>query len=325
MGVSLLDLTNPYSWAVSLRNLLYDWGVFRVCKLGVPVISVGNLSVGGSGKSSLVRYLAQHLADKFHVCILSRGYKRDSKGTKVVSYRGDLMVSWKEAGDEPFMLAKVLKGVSLVVDEDRCRGGAFAVKELGAEVIILDDGFQHRRLYRDLDILLLKEGDLKDHLLPFGRLREPAFSIHRADALVLSYQDIKEWDVKLPKPTFRLWRKDWRILDSQGRVLNDWRGLEFIAFSGLGDNEQFFKTLERLGVKVVKKLSFRDHYHYKDMKLSEDHLYITTLKDLVKLPPNKNIYYLDFSIEVPGLMELVESVIIRERRAGSSAGRATDS
>ncbi|MEZ0361767.1 MAG: tetraacyldisaccharide 4'-kinase [Hydrogenobacter sp.] len=325
METNLLDLLNPYLWAVNLRNFLYDRNVLKVCKLGIPVISVGNLSVGGTGKSSLVRYISEYLSKKFHVCILSRGYGRKTKGTLLVSYKGELKVGWEEAGDEPFMLAKVLKGVSVVVDEIRCRGGFYAVEKLRAEILILDDGFQHRRIYRDFDILLLKKEDLKDHLLPYGRLREPLSSLFRADAIVLSYQELNEWDIKLEKPVFKLYRKNWRILDGEGNPVHELKNLEVIAFAGLGDNEQFFKTLDNLGIKVIKKISFKDHYDYKDLKLSQDKLYITTLKDIVKLPSYKNVYYLDYSLDVPGLIELLENAIIRRHRAGSSAGRATDS
>jgi len=252
-----------------------------------------------------VRHLAQNLSKEFHTCILSRGYKRKSKGTLLVSYKGDIKTHWEEAGDEPYMLAEVLRDVSGVVDEQRCRGGLFATKELKAEVVILDDGFQHRRIYRDIDLLLIKEKDLKDHLLPFGRLREPLTSLKRASAVILSYQDVKEWDIKVDKPTFKLYRKDWKVVNSLGYAVENFQEMEFIAFAGLGDNEQFFKTLEKLGIKVVKRLSFRDHHDYRDFKLLRDKLYITTLKDAVKLPQAENLYYLDYSIEVEGLLEFV--------------------
>ena len=320
-----MDLLNPYYFAISLRNFFYDKKVFKTCELDVPVISVGNLSVGGTGKTSLVRYIADHFSKSFHVCILSRGYKRKSKGTLLVSYKGDIKTNWEEAGDEAFMLAKVLKGVSVVVDENRCRGGAYAVNELKVDLIILDDGFQHRKLYRDVDLLLIKEKDLRDHLIPFGRLREPLSSISRANALILSYQDIKEWDYTFTKPVFKLYRRDWKIKDIWGNTLEEATEFEFITFAGLGDNEQFFKTLERMGLKIIKKLSFSDHYHYRDFKISPNYLYITTLKDVIKLPPYENVYYLDYSLEVPGLLDFLERAIIKSYRAGSSAGRATDS
>jgi len=278
-------------------------GFLKTCSFSVPILCVGNLSVGGSGKTSLVRFLAQNLAEDYHTAVLLRGYKRSTKGSVVVSYRGEVRASWKEVGDEAHMLARLLKNVSVVVSEDRCLGAKLAVEELKAQLIILDDGFQHRRLKRDLDIVLLKEKDLKDRLLPFGRLREPLDGL-RAHAVVLTYQDLKEWEFKIEKPTFKLYRKNWRVVSKEGEVL-DFKDKSFIAFCGLGDNEQFFKTLERLGIKTEERLSFPDHYHYEGFKLQKGKFYLTTLKDFFKLEPTENLYYLDFDVEVPGLMDFV--------------------
>jgi len=300
-----MNWLNPYFYAVSLRNWLYDRGFLKTCSFSVPILCVGNLSVGGSGKTSLVRFLAQNLAEDYHTAVLLRGYKRSTRGTVVVSYRGEVRASWKEVGDEAYMLARLLKNVSVVVSEDRCLGANLAVEELKAQLIILDDGFQHRRLKRDLDIVLLKEKDLKDRLLPFGRLREPLGGLKRAHAVVLTYQDLKEWEFKIEKPTFKLYRKNWRVVSGEGEVL-DFKDKSFVAFCGLGDNEQFFKTLERLGIKTEEKLSFPDHYHYEGFKLQKGKLYLTTLKDFFKLEPAENLYYLDFDVEVPGLMDFVK-------------------
>jgi tetraacyldisaccharide 4'-kinase len=299
-----MNWLNPYFYAVNLRNWLYDRGFLKTCSFSVPILCVGNLSVGGSGKTSLVRFLAQNLAKDYHTAVLLRGYRRNTRGPVVVSYRGEVRTSWKEVGDEAYMLAKLLKNVSVVVSEDRCLGAKLAVEELKAQLIILDDGFQHRRLKRDLDLVLLKERDLKDRLLPFGRLREPLDGLKRAHAVVLTYQDLKEWEFKIEKPTFKLYRKNWRVLSRNGEVL-DFKDKGFVAFCGLGDNEQFFKTLERLGIKTEERLNFPDHYHYEGFKLQKGKLYLTTLKDFFKLEPAENLYYLDFDVEVPGLMDFV--------------------
>ncbi|MCS7262396.1 MAG: tetraacyldisaccharide 4'-kinase [Aquificaceae bacterium] len=300
------DLINPYYYGVRLRNWLYDRKVLKVCKLCVPVVSVGNLSLGGSGKSSLVRHIA-NLLPELHVCLLSRGYRRSSKGTLLVSSRGHVLRGWQEAGDEPYMLAKVLRHASVVVDEDRCRGAQFALKSLKPDLFILDDGFQHRRMARDLDILLLRKRDFSDRLLPFGRLREPLSSLERADLLVLSYGELESFDWQHPsKPTLKMVREGWKVIrTSDLRELDNFRELEFTAFAGLGDNRQFFLTLERLGIKTVRRLSFPDHYHYRDFILRKDQLYITTMKDAVKLPPTDNLYYLDFDLRVEGLKEFL--------------------
>ncbi|SHK26685.1 tetraacyldisaccharide 4'-kinase [Thermocrinis minervae] len=299
---------NPYALAVRIRNFLYDRSLLKKCHVPTFVISVGNLSVGGSGKTSLVRYLAKELSKELKVCILLRGYKRKTRGTLLVSHGdGPLCKSWQECGDEAFMLATILKGVSVVVDEDRCRGAKYAIDELKPQVIILDDGFQHRRIERDLDILLIKRSDLKDRLLPFGRLREPLDSIRRASAIVLSYQDLYPLELNTDKPTFRMFRKDWKVLDARLEPVEDYRDLEFTAFCGLGDNSQFFETLDRLGIKVVERLSFPDHYDYSGFKKDPNKLYITTLKDFVKFDDRDGLYVLDFSLEVPGFLEYVKT------------------
>ena len=289
---------------MKLRNWFYDVGVLRSYSLNIPVISVGNLSLGGSGKTSLVRFISESLSKDSHTVVLLRGYKRKTKGLVLASYKGEVMASWQEVGDEAYMLSRVLKRSSVVVSEDRHLGGEFAVKELGAQILILDDGFQHRRLKRDLDIVLLKERDLKDRLLPFGRLREPIDSLKRADAVVLSYQDIKAWHFRTDKPVFKLYRTNWRVVSARGEVV-DFKDKTFYAFCGLGDNRQFFDVLRKLGIKVEKAISFPDHYHYQGFKLEKDKLYLTTLKDFFKLEPLENLHYLEFDIRVDGLMEFL--------------------
>ncbi|WP_333785198.1 tetraacyldisaccharide 4'-kinase [Thermocrinis sp.] len=315
-----MNFFNPYYYAVKLRNWLYDRGILKSYSLNAPVVCVGNLSVGGSGKTSLVRFISEALSNKFHVAVLLRGYKRETKGLLVASYRGEVKASWEEVGDEAYMLSRILKNSSVLVCEDRYTGGNFAIKELGADLIILDDGFQHRRLRRNLDLVLLKDTDLRDRLLPFGRLREPLDALKRADAVVLSYQDIKEWNLRIEKPVFKLYRINWRVVSFDGRLV-DYKDKTFVAFSGLGNNGQFFQTLVKLGIRVERFLSFPDHYHYRGFRLERGKLYLTTLKDFFKLEPSENLFYLDFDLRVDGLLEF----IIKNIRAGSSAGRATDS
>ncbi|MFN3871088.1 MAG: tetraacyldisaccharide 4'-kinase, partial [Aquificaceae bacterium] len=232
----MLDLINPYSYAVKIRNWLYDKGFIERCKLSIPVISVGNLSVGGSGKSSLVRYIGKLFEEKLHLCILSRGYRRKTKGTLLVSERGKIMVDWQACGDEPYMLAKLLPRASVVVDENRCRGALFAINRLKPDLIVLDDGFQHRKIHRHIDLLLLKKRDLKDRLLPFGRLREPLSSIERAHIIVLSYTELEDFNWQhTKKPTLRMVRENWRVVRYlDGKNLENFKDYNFIAFAGLG-------------------------------------------------------------------------------------------
>lgn len=307
--LKFLDLINPYYHLVNLRNFLYDLGFFKSFKIEVPVISVGNLSLGGSGKTTLVRFLAENLHSNFYVVILSRGYKRATKGYQLVYHKGKTLQNIENVGDEPYLLAKLFEKkklpLSIVVDEDRIRGARKAVKELGAQLIILDDGFQHRRLKRDLDLVLLKKQDLKALTFPLGRLREPFIHLKRADAVILSYQEIDPFEFTLNQiPVFKMFRKNWKILNSNFEKV-DPKDKEFIAFCGLGDNLQFLKVLKKINVKVKKFLSFPDHYDYKNFRPNPKESYLTTLKDFYKVCFRENLYFLDFEIEVKGLIEFI--------------------
>ena len=307
---NFLNYVNPYFYLIQARNFLYNKKFLKSFEISVPIISIGNLSLGGSGKTSLIRYLCESLSFQFDIAVLSRGYKRSSKGPVMVMERGKLKVDWEKAGDEPYLLGKIFEKknikVSILVDEDRKRGSEIAFKELGANLILLDDGFQHRKLKRDLDLVLLKKEDLEDRVFPFGRLREPINSLERADAIILTYQEYKTFDFSYKKkPVFKLYRKNWKILNKNLEKVDNFKEKDFIAFCGLANNEQFFDTLEKLGLKIKKRLSFPDHYHYKSFKLNPKENYITTLKDGVKLGVQENLYFLDFEIEVKGLVEFI--------------------
>jgi tetraacyldisaccharide 4'-kinase len=307
---NFLNYINPYFYIIETRNFLYDKNIFRSFEIPVPVISVGNLSLGGSGKTSLIRYLCEKLFFQFDIAVISRGYKRKSKGSVMVMEKGKLKVDWEKAGDEPYLLGKIFEKrgirVSILVDEDRKRGSEIAFKDLGVNLILLDDGFQHRRIKRNLDLVLLKKEDLVDKLFPFGRLREPISSLERADAIILTYQEYKPFDFSYKeKPVFKLYRKNWKILNKNLEKVDDFKEKDFIAFCGLANNKQFFDILEKLGLKIKKRVSFPDHYHYKGFKLDPKENYITTLKDGIKLDFQENLYFLDFEIEIEGLVEFI--------------------
>ncbi len=299
----------PYAFGVFVKNLLYDKRIKKPKKLPVPVISVGNLSVGGTGKTSFVIYLANLLKER-RICILLRGYKRKSRGILAVSEYGKILTDWEKAGDEAYLLAKLLPSVCVVVAEDRYEGGLFAIKHFSPELIILDDGFQHRKLHRDLDIVLLKKKDISDYLLPYGNLREPIGSLRRADLVILSYQDVEPFEFRTEKPTFKMFREFNSLLDSSfGEVpLEHLKGRDVIAFSGLGDNEQFLKTLKKLGFKIKEFISFLDHYDYRNFKPKKEEVYLTTPKDLIKLQGYENVFALNFKVKVDREKELREII-----------------
>ena len=175
-------LSSIYAAALWTRNRFYDQRIFKARRLAGPVISVGNVSVGGSGKTPFVILLGELLKQRgIPFDVLSRGYARATRGVLEVDPSG----SPRDFGDEPILIARRL-GVPVFVGEDRYRAGLLAEKTFGSQLHLLDDGFQHLALARDFDIVLLSPEDLKDKLLPIGRLREPVSSLHRANAIVVS-------------------------------------------------------------------------------------------------------------------------------------------
>jgi tetraacyldisaccharide 4'-kinase len=278
-------LTWLYSLAVRARNARYDSGKARAERLRLPVISIGNLSVGGSGKTPLVQTLGRWLlAHGIGYDILSRGYRRQSTGVLRVNESGPASMY----GDEPLLLARSLHA-PVFVGEDRYYAGLVAEAAVNPEsqdrvshtrLHILDDGFQHRRLYRDFDIVLLAPGDLRGSLLPFGRLREPISSLARAH-VVAAPADLAPL---LSEPN--VWHIRRRV------VLEQTPPSRPLAFCGLAEPKQFWASLAEIGIQPAATYAFGDHHRYtaKDIallkQLAAQHKtngFVTTEKDLVKL------------------------------------------
>jgi tetraacyldisaccharide 4'-kinase len=278
-------IADPFTWlfaqAVRARNARFDSGRARICKLKLPVISVGNISVGGSGKTPFVQTLGRWLnAQGIPFDILSRGYGRESRGVLQVDPSGLAALY----GDEPLLLARTL-GAPVFVGEERYQAGlaaeAFATKcARPARLHILDDGFQHRRLHRDFDIVLLGHGDLRASLLPFGRLREPLSALTRANAVVAP----EDLAALLAEPN--VWHIRRRL------VLPAPAPTRPLAFCGLADPKQFWQALADIGIYPVNTFAFGDHHRYRPRdiallqqlaRLHEANGFLTTEKDLVKL------------------------------------------
>jgi tetraacyldisaccharide 4'-kinase len=274
-------LTWLFSQIVRVRNARYDAGRTPIHKLRLPVISVGNISVGGSGKTPFVQTLGRWLNERnIAFDILSRGYGRVSRGVMQVDPAGPAALY----GDEPLLLARSLKA-PVFVGEDRYEAGleaeAFGPScQRPPRVHILDDGFQHRRLHRDFDIVLLGAGDLRARLLPFGRLREPLSSLGRAQAVVAP----GELAALLAEPN--VWHIRRRL------VLPELAPTRALAFCGLARPGQFWESLGDIGIHPVARFAFGDHHKYKAadiallQRLARQHGangFLTTEKDLVKL------------------------------------------
>jgi tetraacyldisaccharide 4'-kinase len=302
----LLPLVPLYGAGVAIRNWFFDIGLLRSRKISVPVISVGNLSAGGSGKTPFVELLARRLMLAGRkVAIVSRGYKRDSSGMLVVSNGAIQCAEASTAGDEPAQMAEKLSGAVVIVDGRRVRGASYAIEKFGATVIILDDGFQHRYLKRDLDILVIPVSEIENPgwMLPAGERREPLSSIKRASLIALSrcesveqFQkaklDVRKWT---ERPIVGLTTKVSAFRRASSRFSIDLGGIKgktVVAFSGIGNPDAFSDTLNSLGLEVKKHFIFPDHHVYRERELrsiesllteTRADYCVTTEKDVARL------------------------------------------
>ncbi len=308
--ILLQPLSLLYGWGVKLRNFAYDRRILRIQKLTHPVISIGNTTVGGTGKTPVTLSLAEILSKppyKLTPAILSRGYRRKSNGYQIVSRGKGPVCDWLTSGDEAQIYAKRLRRVPVAVDADRVRGGNNLIDEFSPSVILLDDAFQHRRIHRELDIVLLDSSRpiQSMSLLPAGANREPASSLYRADLIALTNfrsgneQSERWWDTCIEKHDIKkllacrtrpdkctLLRKEKRI------SIESLKGKKLIAFCGIGNPGGFSHTLEEIGADIPYLIRFRDHHRYESKDVEKlamalnrsgaDYL-ITTEKDAVKL------------------------------------------
>ncbi len=292
-----LPFVPVYGAGLRLKNRLYDAGVLSAHELRWPVISVGSLSAGGAGKTPVVVMLAGLLERQgLAVDVLSRGYGRTSRAIEEVDTNGPA----KRFGDEPLEIARA--GLRVFVGADRFAAGALAesreslpqgreVGSTGAKrgVHVLDDGFQHRRLRRALDVVLLTAEDAKDGLLPAGNLREPLASLGRAGAVVL-----REEEAQRLRPVVARYTQAEVWVIQRMLVLPERRLRRPVVFCGVARPEGFLRMLEQAGCKTAGQIRFRDHQHYRNEDIGRVLAlarntgadgYYTTAKDAVKLLP----------------------------------------
>jgi tetraacyldisaccharide 4'-kinase len=249
-------LTGLYGTVAGLRNALFDRGVISSRRLALPVVSVGNLSVGGTGKTPFVIALGELLkARGIRFDVLSRGYRRRSRGVRVVEIDGTAA----DYGDEPLLMARRL-GVPVIVGESRYLAGLAAEQKFRTELHILDDGFQHRSLARDFDIVLLTEPDFEDRLLPLGRLREPLSSLQRADAIVFVDSSQESGVHELAMEHFA--REGTLIWRAQREVVVPCEFKKPIVFCGIAKPQPFFAQVRAAGIRPSAEVEFRDHHAY---------------------------------------------------------------
>ena len=298
-------LAKLYGKIISIRNWLYDRGIFEVYDLRARTISVGNLTTGGTGKTPLVIYIAKLLAERGEtVCILTRGYGRsDSKTRVLVSDLTGLQAIPDAAGDEPFEIASKLLGKAIVVaDADRVAAAEWARRKFGVTAFVLDDGFQHRKAKRDVDIVCTDATNPfgGDGLLPAGHLRESINGLKRADAIVVTRANLVDdisnlrseiSDLVGSTPIFEC-RTEITDISAIGSTNKFDSSDKVFAFSGLGNPDAFVSQLKANQFNVAGNKNFADHHNYtqididsleKQAKVFAAEAFLTTAKDAVKL------------------------------------------
>jgi tetraacyldisaccharide 4'-kinase len=296
-------------WLVTfIRNFLYDIGVFKSESFDVPIIAVGNLSVGGTGKSPQIEYLIRLLSDNYQVATLSRGYKRSTTGFVLADHNANA----KTLGDEPFQFYSKYPKTIVAVDENRVEGIEILLElDKKPSVILLDDAYQHRKVKAGFYILLTAYDDLfcDDFILPFGNLREPSFGKNRADMIIvtkcpndideLAQKKIKD-KLKVSQPVyFTTIAYDSYVNSELGQLLvNEIKEEEKVVVAGIAKPKPFFDFLE---AKSSETMIFSDHHNFEEKDINsilnkaKNNKIITTEKDYVRLKdklPKEQLYYL---------------------------------
>ncbi len=360
LRATLYQASRLYRKIVEARLFLYRSSFFRQHLLGCPVISIGNLTMGGTGKTPIVEKLARELSERGrHIAILSRGYKSVPKplvkrlvarlkkhehffAPRVVSEGGALLLDSRTAGDEPFMLAKNLKKVAVLVDRDRVKSGLYAIEHLGSDLLLLDDGLQYLKLRHRFDIVLIdREAPFgNEFLIPRGTLREPPEHLRRATHIIIT--KCNGTDLSLLYERIRKFNRTAEIIECAHRPvelcnmitgetlpLSHLKNLKIGVLSGIASPQSFEQGLRRLGADLILTQSYADHHRYSRQEIErfiarcrrrDLSMILTTEKDAVRIPRLSNIevpiYYLRIEIEILKGKEIWEKMV--DRFAGSS-------
>jgi tetraacyldisaccharide 4'-kinase len=338
-----------YGGLVRLRNRLYDRGLLRAHRFPCPVVAFGNLTVGGTGKTPLTSFVAAALAEAgYQVGIVSRGYGRAGGRTPLLVSDGRrLLADPAHAGDEPWLLARDNPSAAVAVGADRVAAARLLMATAPREILLLDDAFQHRRLHRDLDLLLVpaREPFGNGRILPFGPLREPLSGVARADAIVVTRGDglcpsplqaiLERHNPHLP--VFHANLRPSRFVPARGEPVDlvALKGFAAFAFSGIARPERFEADLASAGVRVAGARRFADHHPYRSDDLASiaaaaracgAEVLVTTEKDLVRIPAMPEappLYALALAVSFEGDGDLVGFILDRVRARGAARpGRA---
>ena len=294
-------------WLITwIRNLLYDYQILKSHQFSIPIIAVGNLSVGGTGKSPMIEYLISILQNDYQIGLVSRGYKRKTKGLHLANKKSSV----NDLGDEPYQIYKKYHQINLAVDVNRVRAINELIKKTPSELILLDDAFQHRKVKADLYLLLTTYQELfvDDYILPFGNLREPRLGKKRADILIVTKcpeklsneeqnQIKKRLKVKCPVFFSKIDYSKQALSYKEQKDLSEIKKTKKIIITGIAKAKPFIDKIKTDNDTVF---SYPDHHNFtksqikKIKTLSKENLIITTEKDYVRLSPliNTNLFFL---------------------------------
>ncbi len=329
LKIILYPLVPVYLLVIKLRNLFFDKNIFKSKKVKAKVISVGNITAGGSGKTPLVIYLAGLLKNSNKkVGVLSRGYGRKSSGYKLVSDGQKILTTVRESGDEIYHTVLECK-IPAAVCEDRVIGAVKLIEETGIDSIVLDDAFQHRWIKRDLDLVVIEQRFLAssdffiNNLLPTGYLREPYSGLQRADAIVINRKFSEQKEIPADKKKYFEGKKIFHakykaigfvdIIKKEEYNLEEFEGQKSLVLSGIANPVSFLNVLLQTNVDTSNKIVFKDHKDYtlkevqqirKEFYATNSHSVVTTEKDAVKLMnfakelDDMDIFYLKIKLEI---------------------------
>lgn len=319
--IPLAFLSYLYQIALMAREYMYTTGIMKTQSAPIPVISVGNITLGGTGKTPVVERLSRRFKDKgFNPGIITRGYMRKKNGTFAVDIRNDTA---ETAGDEAYMLARRTR-IPVIVGKERLSAIERGIEDCNIDVAILDDGFQVRDVKKDADILILngRESLSKQELFPLGPYREPVSRVRASDAILVSKSEPDSATIYFTRgiPRFQVRHRPVHIYNVKNNLIAHYNFLKnkrVLAFSGLGDNQSFFQLLKQIGSDVVHETSYPDHHRYtrKDLRrmasVTGVECIVTTEKDAVKLLGLEipdNLFYLSIEARIEDedtLMELL--------------------
>ena len=327
LGPILSIFSMVYGSIVRGRLWLYHQGWLKTSRLPCPVLSVGNMTVGGTGKTPITLWFAEQLRNQgLRVGILSRGYRRSSRDRCVLVSDGRrILVNPPAAGDEPFLMAKRCPQLVVAVGADRFRLGTWVLAQEEVDCFVLDDGFQHVALHRDQDVVLIDSSDTEGwrHLLPKGRLREPLTGLMRASTIIVTRCEVDQKIDELcqlqsvqDKPHINIVSSRF-IVEGVVQPGNDrlhprevLQGQRVVIFCGLANPSSFRKTVADLGVDVVDEVIFPDHHQYSQKDLYQVRQrggrrvdgFVTSEKDLVKIeslwPPAQDLFAIRIGLQV---------------------------